>query len=256
MRKNRVREKVRAGEPTLGAFLGLGSPNAAELMGHAGYDLLVIETEHSPLDLAQVEHMLMALNGTEAIPIVRVPSADSLFIQRALDAGGMGILVPMVKTAAEAEAIVSATRYPPAGTRGWGPLRASQYTMDYPDYYASANENILIALILETKEALENLEEIASVPGIDAIFCGLFDLCLSLGLNPMDQPFPEIEEAMVEAAATCEKCGVPIGVGCGSPEELRQRHEQGFRFHIYGSDYSQLGAAASVCVETFRNLSK
>ena len=254
MRKNRVREKVQAGEPTLGALLGLGSPNAAELMGHAGYDFLVVETEHSPLDLAQVEHMLMALNGTDAIPIVRVPSGDPLFIQRALDAGGMGVLVPMTKTASEAEAFVSATRYPPAGTRGFGPLRASHYTMDYPDYFASANENILIALILETKEALENLEEIASVPGIDAIFCGLFDLCLSLGLNPMDQPLPEIEEAMAEAAAICQKCGVPIGVGCDTPEELRRRHEQGFRFHIYGTDYSLLGAAARVGVEAFRDL--
>ena len=254
MQKNQVRRKVLAGEPVLGALLGLGSPSVAELMGHAGYDFLVVETEHSALDLAQVEHMLMALSGTNAVPIVRVPSADPLFIQRALDAGAMGLLVPMVKTAAEAEAIVSATRYPPVGTRGFGPLRASHYTMDYPDYFASANENILIALILETKEALENLEEIASVPGIDAIFCGLFDLCLSLGLNPMDQPLPEIEEAMKEAAAICHECGVPIGVGCGSPDELRTRHGQGFRFHVYGTDFILLGAAARQGVEAFRNL--
>ena len=254
MRKNWVREKVLRGEPALGALLGLGSPNAAELMGHAGYDFLVIETEHSPLDLAEVERMLMALSGTNAIPIVRVPSADALFIQRALDAGGMGLLVPMVKTAAEARAIVDATRYPPAGTRGWGPLRASQYTFDSEDYFASANDNILIILILETKEALENLEEIASVPGIDAIFCGLFDLCLSLGLNPMDQPLPEIEEAMAGALATCQKVGVPIGVGCPTPEELRRRHEQGFRFHVYGTDYLLLGAAARQGVEAFKAL--
>ena len=254
MRKNWVREKLLAGESTLGALLGLGSPNAAELMGHAGYEFLVIEAEHSALDMAQVEHMLMALNGTDAIPIVRVPSADPLFIQRALDAGAMGILVPMVRTAAEAEVIVRATRYPSEGTRGFGPLRASKYTMDYPDYFASANENILVALILETAEALDNLDQIVSVPGIDAVFFGLFDLCLSLGLNPMDQPLPQIEEAMKKAAAICHKRDVPVGVGCPTPQELRLRHEQGFRFHVYGTDYSLLGAAAREGIKAFRQL--
>ena len=254
MRKNWVREKLHAGEPTLGALLGLGSPNAAELMAHAGYDWLAIETEHSPLDTAQVEYMLMALNGTDTIPIVRVPSADPIFIQRVLDAGSMGILVPMVKTAAEAEAIVSATRYPPEGTRGFGPLRASHYTMDYPDYFASANENILIALILETKEALLNLEEIAAVPGIDALFCGLFDLCLSLGLNPMHQPFAQVDEAVAEAVAICRKMGVAIGIGAGTPEELRQRREQGFTFQVYGTDYQLLRDAARAGVNLFRSL--
>ncbi len=254
MRKNWVREKLRSGEPTLGALLGLGSPNVAEMMAHAGYDWLAIETEHNPVDMAQVEHMLMALNGTDTIPIVRVPSAEPTFIQRVLDVGSMGILVPMVKTAAEAEAIVSATRYPPEGRRGFGPLRASQYTMDYPDYFAAANENILVALILETKEALQNLEEIAAVPGIDALFCGLFDLCLSLGLNPMDQPFAEVDEAVAEALAICRKLGVAIGIGSGTPEELRRRREQGFTFQVYGTDYQLLGDAARAGVDRFRSL--
>jgi len=254
MRKNWVREKLRAGEPALGAFLGLGSPNAAELMAHAGYDWLAIEAEHSPLDLAQVEHMLMALNGTDTIPIVRVPSAEPLFIQRVLDAGSMGILVPMTRSAAEAEAIVSATRYPPEGRRGFGPLRASHYTMDYPDYFASANENILIALIIETSEALHNLEEIAAVPGIDALFFGLFDLCLSLGLNPMDQPFAQVDEAVAEAVAICQKMGVAIGIGSGTPEELRRRRQEGFTFQVYGTDYQLLGDAARAGVELFRRL--
>ena len=254
MRKNWVREKLKAGEPTLGALLGLGSPNVAELMAHAGYDWLAIETEHNPVDMGRVEHMLMAVNGTETIPIVRVPSAEPIFIQRVLDSGSMGILVPMVKTAAEAEAIVRATRYPPEGTRGFGPLRASHYTMDYPGYFAAANENILIALILETREALQNLEEIADVPGIDALFCGLFDLCLSLGLNPMEQPFEEVDESVAEALAICRKKGVAIGIGSGTPEELRQRREQGFTFQVYGTDYQLLGDAARAGVDCFRSL--
>ena len=119
---------------------------------------LVIETEHNGLDSAEVEHMLRAVDTTDAVPIVRVPSANPVYIQRALDLGGMGILVPLVRSAAEAEAIVRATRFPPHGSRSWGPLRASRYTFDNRDYMDRANENILVALILETREAVEQLD--------------------------------------------------------------------------------------------------
>ena len=130
MKTNHVREKAKAGKPTIGCFLGLGSQNVAGLMANAGLDWVVIETEHNGLDSAEIEHMLMAIKGTDTIPLVRVPSASPVYIQRALDIGAMGLMVPMVKTAGEARAIVSATRYPPEGTRGFGPLRASSYTMD------------------------------------------------------------------------------------------------------------------------------
>src|SRR3954447_14614597 len=106
MRANWVREKLGAGQPTIGLFLGLGSPNVAEMMAHAGFDWLVIETEHNALDTAETQHMLMAMNGTSAIPIVRLPSASQVHIQRALDIGAMGVVVPLVRTAAEARAIV------------------------------------------------------------------------------------------------------------------------------------------------------
>ena len=152
MKTNWVRQKLRAGQPTIGCFLGLSSPNVAELLAHAGFDWLVIETEHNSLDSAEIEHMLMAISSTETIPLVRIPSSNHVFIQRALDMGALGILVPFVKTVEEAEAIVKATRFPPHGTRSWGPLRASSYTLDTEDYFYRANDNILIALILETKD--------------------------------------------------------------------------------------------------------
>jgi len=244
MRNNRVRERLRAGQPTLGCFVGLGSPNVAELLAHAGFDWLVIETEHNALDAAQVEHMLMALNGTQAIPIVRLPSADPVFIQRALDLGALGIDVPMVKTAAEAQAIVRATRYPPHGTRGFGPLRASNYTLDTEDYLSRANDNILVVLHLETVEAVENLEAITAVPGVDVLYLGPWDLSLAMGLNPLELPLPEIEAAGERALAVSRKSGVAIGIGAGSPEQLRQRREQGFTFLTYGTDYSLLLSTA------------
>jgi 2-keto-3-deoxy-L-rhamnonate aldolase RhmA len=252
MRKNSVRQRLRSGKPALGALLGLGSPHVAELMAHAGYDWLVLETEHNALDAAQVERMLMAISGTDVIPLVRPPSGDPLVIQKALDIGAMGVFVPMVRSAAEAEAIVRATRYPPEGRRGFGPLRASRYTLDYADYLASANENILVALILETKEAVDDIEAIMDVPGIDALYFGLFDLCLSLGLNPMEMPFPEIDDIMERTLALGKERGVAVGVGATTPDELRQRLSQGYTFMNYGTDYQLLRDAVLAGIDAFR----
>lgn len=252
MRTNWVREKLRAGQSTIGCFMGLGSPNVAELLAHLGFDWLVIETEHSALDSAQVEHMLMAMSGTNVIPLVRTPSSDPILIQRALDIGAMGVVVPMVKTAAEVESIVLATHYPPAGTRGFGPLRASHYALDYPDYFTRANDNIIVACILETKEAVEHLDELAAVPGLDAVFLGMWDLCLSMGLDPLEMPFPETDAAIQRALEVGRKTGLAVGVGAATPEELRSRQQEGFTFLACAPDYYLLADAARAGLAVFR----
>jgi len=252
MKENWVRQKVISGQTTIGAFLGLGSPHVAELLAHAGLEWLVIETEHSGLDSAQVEHMLMAVSGTDTIPLVRVPPSDLFSIQRSLDLGAMGVLVPMVRTRGEAEAIVAATRYPPEGTRGFGPLRASHYSLEYDDYLVQAHKNILVALILETVEAVEALHEIASVPGVDIIYLGLWDLSLAMGLDPRQVPHPETDAVIGDALKVSRQTGVAIGIGCGSPEELLLRESEGFAFVGAGSDYSLLIEGARTRVEAFR----
>lgn len=252
MRKNWVREKLLAGESTIGALMGLGSPTVAELLAHSGYEWLAIETEHNALDSAETQHMLMAVNGADTIPIVRLPSDDPMGIQRALDIGAMGILVPMIRDAAQAEAIVSATRYSPAGTRGFGPLRASNYTLDYADYLEQANDNMLVVLMLETKEALDNLDEIMAVPGVDALYMGLFDLSLSFGLNPMNMPFPELDAAIEKVLEASRRSGVAVGIGTGSPEDLNHRLDQGFRLMVYGTDYMLLLEAAGRGLKAFQ----
>jgi len=252
MRTNWVRQKVHAHEATLGCFMGLGSPNVAELLGHAGFDWLVIETEHNGLDSAEIQQMLMALNGSETIPLVRVPSANPVFIQRALDMGALGVVVPLVKTAAEAEAIVRATRYPPVGTRSFGPLRAERYTFDRQDYLARANDNILVVLIIETAGALENLAAIAAVEGVDVLYVGPFDLCLALGWDPLQLPFPAYEAVIERLLAVGRQYGVAIGLGYGSDAELQQRREQGCTFFGYGTDYILLANAARAGVAAFK----
>lgn len=256
MRDNTVRSKILSGKPTIGSFMGLGSPNVAELMSHAGFDWLVIETEHNGLDAAEVQHMLMAMNGTNTIPIVRIPSSNPVFIQRALDLGGMGIVVPMVKTAAEARAIVSATRYPPVGTRGFGPLRASNYTYDNADYFTRANDHILITLIIETKEALDNLEEIAQVPGIDVLFIGPADLSIALGKSPLNPASPELEAALAHALEVGRKTGKSVGFGTSTPDGLRKLIAQGFTWIVYGPDYWLIKSAITPGIETFQELIK
>jgi len=252
MRGNWVRKKLSRGEPTVGCFLGLGSPHIAELLAHAGFDWLVLETEHSAVDIAQIEHMMMAMGGTGTIPIIRVMNADSIVIQRPLDAGALGILVPMVRTAADIESIVKCTRYPPVGARGFGPLRASQYTKDYAGYARDANDNILVSVIIETKEAIENIEEIVKVAGLDAVFLGLFDLSISYGLDPLEMPHREIDEAIVRTLAAAKGSGVAVGTGCSTPEELVRRKREGFNFLAFGSDYGLLGQSARVGLDAFR----
>jgi len=251
MRDNTVRQKLRAGQPSIGCQMGLGSPNVAELLAHAGYEWLIIETEHNGLDSAEIEHILMAMGGTDTIPIVRIPSSNPVYIQRALDIGALGVFVPMVKTAAEAAAIVSATRFPPHGTRSWGPLRASHYTVDDADYLARANDNMLVALILETKEAVENLEAIAAVPGVDALYIGPMDLCLSLGVDPLQMPHPETDAVIERALAVGREGGVAIGMGARTPEQLRQNIERGFTMVGYGADYAMLLNAARAGLDAF-----
>ena len=256
MRTNYVRNNVRNGKRAFGAFLGMGSATVAELLAHGGCEWLLIEMEHNGLDMAEVERILMAVNGTDTIPMVRIPSADPVFIQRSLDIGAMGIAVPMVRSVEEAKAIVRASRYPPEGSRSFGPLRASHYTFKYEEYFEQANQNILIMLIIETAEAVENLEEIARVPGIDVLFIGAFDLCLSLGLNPFDMPLPEIDAVMARALEIGRSTGVAVGAGASNPQELLALAEKGFTFLSYGPDYQLLVGAIRPGVEAYRQLER
>ena len=253
MRNNHVREKLRQGRPAIGSFLGLGSPMVAELMAHCGFDFIVIETEHNAIDMAQVQQMLMAMNGTDAIPLVRLPSSDPVFIQRSLDIGALGIVVPLLRSAEQAQAVVRATRYPPDGVRGFGPLRASHYTLDYPDYLTRANDNILVSFLLETREAMENLEEITAVPGVDALYLGLWDLYLNHGANPLQMPDPAMDRLIERAIEVCGDSDVALGIGSTTPQEVLHWRGRGLTFLGYGPDYSLLGSAAQAGISAFHD---
>jgi 4-hydroxy-2-oxoheptanedioate aldolase len=252
MRTNTVRQRLRAGGSTVGCFLGLGSTSLAEMFSQAGFDWLVVETEHNGLDSAEIEAMLMAMNGSDVVPLVRVPSSDHVFVQRALDLGAMGIVVPMIRSVSEAEAVVRASRYPPAGTRSFGPLRAARYSLDYADYLARANDNILVVLIIETVEAIQAIDELARVPGVDAFWLGTFDLCLSLGLNPLELPHREIDVIIERILSLGRATGVAIGQNGFTPALVRQRLEEGYRMVGFGPDYQLLAPLLDEGVRAFR----
>lgn len=249
MKSNWVREKVKNRELTYGCFTGFGSPNVVEMLAHVGFDWLIIETEHSSPEAPQIEHMLMAANATDVVAIVRLLSQNRDHIQKTLDIGAQGILVPMVRTAEEARAIVRATRFPPEGDRAWGGFRATAYTTDSQDYMKRANDNILVALIIETPEAAENIEEIAATPGIDALIFGPYDFCLSHGLDPTQQPHDKVEEFFERMLAVAEKHGKVVGAVCATAEQLQKKKKQG-ALMLGVTDYMMLVQTAKHLLES------
>ena len=251
MQTNRVRQMLSQGQPTLGCFLGLGSPQVAELLAGAGLDWLVIEAEHSAVDMAQVEEILRAIKGSDTVPLVRVPPGDPVWIQRSLDAGAMGIVVPLVESVQQAEAIVRATRYPPQGTRGFGPLRASNFTRDYDDYFQRASDNILVVLIVETAPMAANLKAVAAVDGVDALIVGVRDLCLALGRNVMADGYDEVDDVLEAILQVSRSGAVAAGIHAYSPETLGAFRRRGFGFISYKTDYMMLVDQAREGLQAF-----
>jgi len=196
--KNSTLALLRAGKGAAGTWLTLASPIAAELLAHAGFDFIVVDTEHSPTDTETVVHMLQAMNGCPVSPIVRVVTNDVGLIKRALDGGAHGVIVPMVNSTEEARSVVSACRYPPQGVRSVGGTRPPlSFGVSRNEYIEQANNEILVAVQIEHVDALAYVEEIAAVDGIHVIFVGPNDLCASMGYPPVLEPsFPDFESAM------------------------------------------------------------
>ena len=178
---NEIKKKIRRNELTLGSWITIGHPVVAEIMAESGFDWLTIDLEHSAIDISHMQVIFQAIRGTEAIPLVRVGENNASLIKRAMDAGAYGVIVPMVNTRDSAERAVSAVKYPPMGTRGVGLSRAQGYGYEFDDYKESINENSIVIAQIEHIQAIENLEEILNVPGIDASIIGPYDLSGSLG---------------------------------------------------------------------------
>ncbi|MEZ5925038.1 MAG: aldolase/citrate lyase family protein [Hyphomicrobiaceae bacterium] len=251
MRANRIKEIWAKGETVLNGWCAIPSSISAELMAHQAFDSVCIDLQHGAIDYQTSLSMLQAISTTDRVPLARIPWNDPAIVGKMLDAGAYGLICPMVNTREECERFVGACRYAPDGYRSVGPLRASLYAG--ADYWKHANKTVLTFAMIETKQAVAKLDEIMSVPGLDAIYVGPSDLSVSMGENAgFDPKFPEVLKAIETIAKTAKKHGVVAGIHTGSVAYALQMVEMGYRFVTYLSDFRILQIATDKGVKAFR----
>jgi len=235
MRENRLRTLWREDKAAVNGWLALPDGFSAEVMAHQGWDSLTIDMQHGMIDYAAMVKMLQAISTTPTVPVVRVPWLEPGILMKALDAGAYAVICPMVNTREDAQKLVAYTHYAPRGTRSFGPVRAALY--GGPDYAQRADETIVVFAMIETAQALDNLDAILSVEGLDAVYIGPSDLSLALGCKPdFDHPEPKAAQAIEHILERARAHGVVAGVHNGLPEVARARVAKGFRFVTVGSD--------------------
>ncbi len=243
MRQNTAKQKMLRGEPAFGYALGLGSPLAAEALGGCGVDFLLLDTQHGSWDPDSTIAALVATSAGGAVPMARVARNDYTLIGRLLDEGMLGIVVPMVHTAEDARAAAAACRYPPHGQRSWGWAHARVYGADYPDWI---DEQIFLAVQIESAQAVENAEAILATPGVDGCWLGPADLALSMGIHPREAASREEHARAVERVLqACRNTGKIPGFAGNSPEHAVALAKQGFRYLTAGSDLGFMLAGAA-----------
>ena len=243
MRENRLRTLWAQDKAVVNGWLAVPSSFSAEVMAHQGWDSLTIDLQHGVVDYTTLVPMLQAISTTPTVPVVRVPWLEPGILMKVLDAGAYGVICPMVNTREDAQKLVAWTHYAPQGTRSFGPVRATLYGgADYPEH---ANKTIVAFAMIETAQALDNLDDILSVEGLDAIYIGPSDLSISLGCKPsFDDLEPKAQQAVEHIVARAKAHGVVAGIHNGRPDVARSRIDLGFRFVTVSSD-ARLMAAGS-----------
>ena len=249
--ENHFKAALRDGRKQLGLWLTLGSHSSTELASIAGFDWLLIDMEHTAIDLGDLVGHLRAAQGGSAEPVVRVPWNDTVMIKRVLDQGVRSLLIPFVQNADEARHAVAAVRYPMAGVRGFsGMSRATRYGRD-KSYAATANERVCLILQVETPEAVDRAGEIAAVEGVDAVFVGPNDLAANMGLLGQASSAP-VQERVTQALQAIKASGKAAGVLDYDPASARRRFEEGFGFIGIGGDTSLLSRAIDALLQQYR----
>lgn len=237
-----LRGKWARDETVFGLWAALPCAFAAELMCVAGVDYVCIDQQHGLVDYKDMLGMLRAIEGRGTVPLTRVPANDAWIIGKALDAGVQGVVVPLVSNGADAAKAVAACRYAPKGVRSYGPVRSTM-TMNSRDT-AVLGDSVLCFVMVETREGVERVEEIAATPGLDGIYIGPADLALGLGLPPdLDKQEPEHVSAVERILAACKRHRIVPGIQCGSGQAARKMAERGFRLVTFSKDSSLLPAA-------------
>lgn len=256
MRSNAVKAALKAGKPSIGTWLSLGSITAARFMARAGLNWLTVDMEHSLVDWETATHMFASIAEAGCTALARVPANRHDHIKRVLDNGAMGVVVPMVNSRQEAEDAVSAMLYPPQGNRSvGGSVHALNFGTNANDYYDHANEELLVVLQCEHIQSVENADKIFSVPGIDAIFVGPNDLAASMRTKDGKNPSAKAtQEALDHILATCKKYNVAAGYHCGNAEEVNLRIEQGWTFLAVASELKMMLNGCSAITSKLGNI--
>ena len=237
---NRIRQAQAEGRPSFGAWSVLPGSLPAELMGRAGFDWVIIDTQHGGIGPGDLVPMIQALELGGTTPVVRVPWTDPPTIMRVLDFGARGVIVPMVNTVGDARAAAAAVRYPPRGIRSFGPTRAAYGSP------ADANDDVVLLVMIETSEALENVDEIAATPGVDGLFIGPVDLGLSMGLGlDWTGSSPDILNAADRVVAACGRTGTFAGMVSSSADHAQELLRRGVSFVTLGADVGYLMAGVT-----------
>lgn len=246
-----IRERVLRHELVTGTWLNLGSSMTAEIAATAGFDWVVIDLEHGAGDHESCLHELQAIARTPAAPIVRIAWNEAPRFKRVLDLGAAGVVVPYVTTQAEAEQAVAAMRYPPQGIRGAASLhRAANFGRDFGDYLATANENLLTVLQIETEATLDVVGDIAAVDGADVLFVGPLDLSISMGI-PSQFDHPRFRDALKKVADAAKSHGKAAGILLNEPDQIARTLEDGFTFVGLGSDGGVVADGMKRLAESF-----
>ena len=243
IKTNPVTDKLRNGQAAVGTWLTLCSPVATETMAQVGWDWLVVDVEHSPVGFETMVHCFRAAQLGGAVPMARVPWNDTVWIQRTLDAGALGLVVPMVNTAADAKSVVANMQYATRGQRSFGGSRVAPYIEG--DYRTWADEHLAVIVMIETIQAVENAEAILATEGVVGCFIGPNDLALSMNISQSDiGPGTAHEAAMMRVLEAAKRTGKAAGKHCYDAAEVNARIEQGFQFLALGSDARFLTKAA------------
>ena len=252
--ENRCKRKMLAGEPALGAWLAMGSPIAAEVVASAGYDTIIMDHEHGPGDLLNAISLMQAAAPYGPTPMMRVPWNDMVYIKRALDIGVMGIVVPYVQNAAEAAAAVAACRFPTDGVRGVAPhaARCSGWGSRIAEYRAAMPRELIVACQIETEEAIDNIEEIAAVEGVDMLFLGPSDISASIG-HMLDMKEPAVIRLIQKAERKMRATGKLLATVTRPGKTVKWTFERGYDLVVCGQDVKLLQGAARAQVQEFRD---
>ena len=253
---NEIRRLRLQGRPVLNGWLSMGSAFAAEVLAEQGFDSLTVDMQHGVVDYRDLVAMLQAIRASGVVPVARVPWLEPGSVMKALDAGALGIICPMVNNRGQAEQLVSYMRYPPDGIRSFGPTRANVSTGG--NYYPEANGKVICLAMVETAEAFENVDEIATTPGLDGIYIGPADLTLGLTNGRLAPGFDYAETEIVDAIRrileACRKAGIIAGLHCGSAEYAARAVGWGFDLVTISSDARLMAAAANERIRNARSL--